>query len=68
MELKITNIGGQFQFWHMDCNEGSHEAPMYSPRYLDDGVKQFKCVRCGKKGRVTMPVITTGIGTLEEID
>jgi len=67
MKFKISRNGGQYQFWHDDC-EGRHESPMHSPMYLDDDVKEFKCVACGKKGQVTMPFITTGSGELTEVE
>lgn len=66
MELAITNHGGQYQFWHMDCEKGKHESPMYDPLRLANDVKEFKCVGCGKKGQITLSAIVTGRGTLIE--
>lgn len=65
MKFSITNNGGQFQFWHMDCEMGKHEKPMHEPKELLNGIKEFTCVACERVGRVTMPFITTGSGELE---
>lgn len=66
MKFAISKHGGQFQFWHMDC-ENNREAPMHSPKHLVNDVKEFQCARCGKKGQVTMPNIVVGRGSLEEV-
>lgn len=65
MQFAISRNNGQYQYWHMDCEKGSHEAPMYDPVRLANDVKEFKCVRCNKVGRVTMPDIVIGRGELE---
>ncbi len=67
MEFSISRNGGQYQFWHTDCEGRRHESPMHSPKSLADGIKEFECVACGKKGRVALPCISTGRGTLEEV-
>lgn len=68
MKFSITNHGGQFQYWHMDCCQGDHESPMYSPKILPDDVKEFECVGCNKVGRVTLPKIIVGNGELKVED
>lgn len=67
MKFSITDHGGQFQFWHMDCKKGDHESPMHSPKRIGNDVKEFKCVACNMVGRVALPKITTGNGELEVV-
>lgn len=64
MKFSITNHGGQFQFWHMDCEDGM-EKPMYKPISKADNIKEFTCVNCGKTGAVTLTIIQTGEGELK---
>jgi len=68
MKFTISRNGGQYQFWHTDCEGRRHESPMHSPKSLANDVKEFECVACGKKGLVTMPYITTGSGELTEVE
>ena len=68
MKFQITKHGGQFQFWHMDCDKSTHESPMNPTKCLTDGVQEFKCVACKRVGQVTLPEIIVGSGELEVIN
>ena len=62
MKFKVTKHFGMFQFWHIDCQEGSHESPMYKPRRLDDLKEEIHCPACGEKGVVNTTDLTKGWG------
>ena len=63
MKFSITRQGGQYQFWHTDC-EKSRSGIMSEPEFLDDNLKRFSCLHCKKVGVVEMDKIVVGRGVL----
>lgn len=63
MEFSITRYGGQYQFWHTDCDK-SRSGIMTDPKFLPDDFKEFKCLHCKKVGIVQLDKIVEGSGTL----
>ena len=67
MNFSITRQGGQYQFWHTDCRKSKHGGIMSTPDRGENDIVKFTCISCEMAGRVTMPRIITGSGTLEVI-
>jgi len=65
MKFSVTRQGGQYQFWHTDC-EKSRSGIMSEPEFLDDNFKRFKCLHCKKTGVVQTDKIVEGHGVLFE--
>lgn len=65
MKFSVTRCGGQYQFWHTDC-EKSRSGIMSEPEFLDDDIKRFKCLHCEKIGVVQIDKLVVGSGVLFE--